>query len=281
MTVQVIAALVAGITSIVVLTAGHLLTIQLADRQKKSQINSQYLNPLRLYVEEVYYRLYEINHMPKSHNWLLSIQHERELSDQEEDWYTSEGCYLVSSCYFTACLFASIVKVREDIPYLRLARNSDTELLRLTFLISKALLRESGIFYALQHNIGKEMYRDDDLISYKEFCKILKDPKQRLWFDRLVKFYLDLGKVQLLAAERASDALSAMWDLGEFIDRSVQGGKSIETRLISELKVDPLSPIKKATRFFSANRYPRPRNPSLAQPSTAHRMARANQTTEE
>lgn len=48
------------------LCGGYLLSRLRAAREKKSQINSQYMNPLRLFAEEVYYRLYEIRDVPEA-----------------------------------------------------------------------------------------------------------------------------------------------------------------------------------------------------------------------
>jgi hypothetical protein len=267
--VEVTAALIAGLTSLMVLGGGHLLSRLGAARDKKSQINSKYMNPLRLFAEEVYYRLYEIKDVPEAPSWLSqSIQHEGELSRQEDEWYIGNGCYLISSCYFTACLFATITRLRRDIPYLQLGRNADTELLRLTFRVSKAFLRDLGIFYVVQHTIGRQMYDEDRLLNYREFCHLLRKPEDRIWFSQLLSFYLDLGRRDARAWTRLDEALAAIWDLGDFVDRVVKGGRSIETRLISEGRLPPFSAVARRLRILTANRYPKSQNPSLNRPAT-------------
>ncbi len=270
MPVEAIAAAIAGLTSVIVLAAGHLFSVGVAARDKKSQINSQYLNPLRLFAEEAYYRLYEIKFEPEAHKWLIqSVRQEDEVGEQDDEWFTSTGCYLISSSYFTACLFATITKVRRDIPYLQLDKNADTELLRLIFRVSKAFLRDLGIFYVIQHTIGREMQGEDGILNYKEFCLLLKNREKRLWFARLLRFYLDLGNREEKACRRLDEALDAIWDLGNFVDHVVKGGRSIETRLISEGRLKPLSPVKKRLRILSANLYPRSQNPGLNRTDTA------------
>jgi len=257
-------ALIAGLTSVIVLAGGHFLSRVGAAREKKSQVNSLYMNPLRLFAEEAYYRLFEIKIEPEAPNWLSqSISHADELSEQEDDWYIGRGCYLISSCYFTACLFATITRLRRDIPYLQLGRNVDTELLRLTFRVSKAFLRDLGIFYVIQHTIGRQMYNEDRLLNYREFCQLLGRREDRIWFSQLLTFYLDLGKRETKAWRRLDEALDAIWDLGNFIDRVVKGGRSIETRLISEGRLKPLSPSARRLRILTANLYPKSQNPGL------------------
>src|ERR1700724_1515071 len=211
MDVKILAGLIAAATTIVVVPLTHRLQVWIADRQQRGQINSKYLNPLRLYAEEVYFRLFEISFKPGFASFLRSVQEEKELTQREDVWFTGTGCYLASSCYFTACLFASIAKVRTDIPYLRLGRKADTELLRQTFLVSRAFLQDLGIFYPIQHSIGWEMFRDGRLLTYREFCQVLKIAKRRLWFDRLTRFYLDLASDNERARQRAQAALLAIW----------------------------------------------------------------------
>jgi hypothetical protein len=269
MEVQVTTAVVAASAAVVVAAAGHLFNGWVARQQGKRQVNSEYLNPLRLYAEETYFRLYELKFRSEAHSWLLAIQEERELSDQEDTWFSHRGCYLISTCYFTACLFGTIARVRSGIPYMRLGRNTDTELLRLTFLVSKSFLRDRGVYYALQHNLGNEMYKDGRLLSYGEFCLMLKEPRTRVWFDRLIRFYLEVGMEKERAFGRVDSALEAIWNLSAFTDQVVRGGKSIETRLVSERKLCPPSLVKRALRLLSGNRIPKTPNPALNRPETA------------
>ncbi len=263
MDVKILAGLIAAATTIVVVPLTHRLQVWIADRQQRGQINSQYLNPLRLYAEEVYFRLFEISFKPRSASFLRAVQDEKELTQQEDAWFTGTGCYLASSCYFTACLFNSITMVRTNIPYLRLGHKADTELLRQTFLVSRAFLQDLGIFYPIQHSIGWEMSRDGRLLTYREFCQLLKIPETRLWFDRLTRFYLDLASDDEKAWQRAQAALLAIWALSSCVDKAVGGGHSIETRLMAEHELPPLPWPTRALRFLSRHRFAAARNPAL------------------
>lgn len=103
-----------------------------------------------------------ISSLPKGQKenllFLGDLQDPQQLSRRRDDWFKGAGCYFTSSCYFTACLFACIKKVREDIPYLKLRKVSDTELLRRIFTVSHSFLQDLGVYYAIQHSIGSEMY---------------------------------------------------------------------------------------------------------------------------
>lgn len=123
--------------------------------------------------------------------------------------------------------------------------------------------RDLGIFYVIQHTIGRHMYNEDRLLNYREFCQLLGKREDRMWFSQLLVFYLDLGKRDTRAWRRLDEALDAIWDLGNFIDRVVKGGRSIETRLISEGRLKPLSPAARRLRILTANRYPKSQNPGL------------------
>ena len=125
-------------------------------------------------------------------------------------------------------------QIRENIPYLKLRSGDDTALLTRMFSVSYAFLYELGIFYALQPVIGTEMWHrgDSRFISYREFCELLMDPSQRQWFDRLLLFYLEVGRGN--RSENVYLGLNALRALGLFVDRAAQGSDSIGTRLTAE-----------------------------------------------
>lgn len=60
------------------------------------------------------------------------------------------------------------------------------------------------------------------VITYRGFCEVLQDPVRRVWYDRLLQFYIDVGKggrlEQLRRAQRALEALSRLLDAGAAIE---------------------------------------------------------------
>ncbi len=131
------------------------------EESNRKKINLTYLNPLRLLLEENYVRISEILFRFSEEGEckaLLFIDNAEDVSSQDADWFNGKGCYLISSCYLTACLFFSIKQVRDNVPYLRLGKDSDTELLTHMFYISHAFLRHYGVFYVTQPSIGNDMF---------------------------------------------------------------------------------------------------------------------------
>lgn len=247
--VALLSAIIATITSVAVVLLQEGLKTLTSKRQQATSINSAYLNPLRLYAEETFFRLYEIDErftkgQKENLLFLENIQNPQQLSNQSDDWFNGEGCYFTSSCYFTACLFACIKKVREDIPYLKLGKANDTDFLNRMFAVSRGFLQELGIFYAIQHSIGSEMYvtTEQRLITYREFCGLLKNPTRRVWFDRLLVFYIDVNQGKRISI--VTQIIGAIYNLSSFCElksqrsryRTVQGSTSIDARLKAENK---------------------------------------------
>ncbi len=235
---NITAAIVGGAAGFAVVGLERGLEYWIKKRERMAEINSRHLNPLRLYSEETYFRLLEISdHVRQNEgccNILLTIDNAKNVSEKDSDWFNSEGCYLISSCYFTACLFGAIKNVREDMPYLKLRSGDDTTLLNQMFAVSRAFLKDMGVFYAVQHAIGSQMWQYDSsqFLSYREFCEILMNCDHRPWFDRLIQFFLETGKGK--RKENIENALKALRQLGRFVDNAAGGGDSIGSRLKSE-----------------------------------------------
>lgn len=204
---------------------------------QRHKINLTYLNPLRLSLEEAYIRLREIAKDVDQQGIvpaLLFIENPADISTQEAEWFNGEGCYLISTCYITACLFFAIKQVRDHLPYLRLSRESDTELMNLLFRVSRAFLQDLGIFYVIQPSIGSDLYlsAQNRLMTYREFCERLQDPAHRVWCDRLILFFLETGQGK--KRDRIPAALHAIQELSAFLDKHIGKGVVIEERLKAE-----------------------------------------------
>jgi hypothetical protein len=198
-------------------------------RTERKKIKDDYINPLRLFIEEVHYRIEDMFRFPENRALLAGPGH-AEISLQTPEWFNAHGCYFASSCYFTACLFAAMERVREGIPYLRLKRASDTELLSCILRVSHEYLDDFGIFYVIQHSIGDQMWDRvaNRVITYRAFCETLRDPVRRVWFDRLLQFYIDVGSGGRLEQLRRTQAAL------ETLSRLLDGGSAIEARKRAE-----------------------------------------------
>jgi hypothetical protein len=237
------AAFVSALTAIIVLLLTKWMEQKHEKRKESARINKELLNPLRLYLEECYFRTSEIMARLEVAGGpcreLLSVEDPKELSTKEACWFNGEGCYLISSCYFAACLFACTWKIRTEIPYLRLAGTDDSYLLNLILTVSRGFSRDLGIFYAVQHAIGQSMWADGGgrVRGYREFCEALQRDQERVWFDRLLGFYISLGQNQHI--DRAKAVSAAIFDLSAFIDGIAGGGPSIRARLTAEQAMIP------------------------------------------
>jgi len=148
------------------------------ERQETERIISNYLNPLRFYLVENYFRLAEIlqriTRDGGKNEALLYLKDPEEISEKSAEWFTGHGCYLTSSCYITARLFYQLDKIRQDLSYLRLSRKDDTELLTLITVLSRCFRQDHGIYYSLQPSIGNDIYlsRESRLIKYPSTIKL-------------------------------------------------------------------------------------------------------------
>jgi hypothetical protein len=228
-----IAPLIATISTLIVLY----LNQRIEQGKNKQKLLLEYLNPLRLSLEENYNRVNRIKAIldkEKVAQDLLVIQTPQEVSDKPSIWFNESGCFLISSCYLTACMFYHLKKVREDLPYLNLGGANDTKLWQCMFGVNLAFTQDLGIYYVIQYSIGHDMYSQEtqQLLSYREFCQRLQDQEERVWFDRLISFYLDAGHGRY--PERLNNVISQIENLSIYIEKTIKASRSIQARSQSE-----------------------------------------------
>jgi hypothetical protein len=220
-----IGAVAAFIVALLTMSAGRVAEL----RGERKRIKSQYLNPLRLFAEEAHYRMEDMFRFP-GNRAALGGETPETVSAKPAAWFNEAGCYFASTCYFTACLFAAMRRVREGIPYLRMSGAADTELLTRILAVSHEFLDDDGVYYVVQHSIGEQTWDPGakGMMSYRTFCQALQDPSRRVWFDRLLAFYMDVGAgrrlEQLKRAQTALEALSRLLDGGV----AIQARKQVE-----------------------------------------------------
>lgn len=236
---EVATAIISAVTSILVVLITYGLSsyreAKLKEKQEADRVISTYLNPLRLYLVENYFRFAEIlkaiTKNGEKHEALLYFTNAKDISEQSAEWFNGHGCYLISSCYITARLFYQLDKIRQELSYLQLSKNDDTELITLITVLSRCFRQDYGIYYLIQPSIGNDMYLASEkrLITYREFCQLLKNPETRVWFDRLLNFYIETGQGQKL--KRIENIMDAIQNMSLFLDRVSGGGNSIRERL--------------------------------------------------
>jgi hypothetical protein len=237
-----IAAIVAAVTSVAVTGLSLVLTgrqRQQAEEQARHRaIDSGFLSPLRLQVATVHIRLVDVLQRAEDDGGrgraLEVIADPAAVSSQRAAWFTGEGCYLTSTVYLTACLFAWMARVSAHHPFPQMRRSADTELTRLLMNVQRGFLRDFGIYSALQPSIGEAMWLPGEghLRTYREFCALLTDPEGFAWFERVFLYYLETGRGEKL--DRVRHVVAATKELAGFLDRCLAGSGEI----IAELAAD-------------------------------------------
>lgn len=245
-----IAAVVSAITAITISLLSYMLTARgqrrAKEHEERQRVNAKYLNPLRFYLVENHFRLSEILRRVDSgggKNELFFVDKAEQVSSKEDSWFNGSGHFLASSTYLTACLFAHLKKVREDIPYLRLQGAEDTRLAELMLPVHHGFSRRLNVFYVTQHSIGEDLWlRGEGRVrTFREFCDLLRDPSQRVWLDRLINYYLKIEKGDQQQLELARSAVAATRVLTDFLDACVGGGRSIQSRWEAEERPLPVA----------------------------------------
>jgi len=230
-------ALIAATVSAVTSVAVALISFQLASRQQSRSaerterkiLSETYLNPLRFQIADNHYRILDALRRPAARQRMLAVNEAKEISSKGLVWFNEEGSYLASSVYLMACLFAYLKRVRDQVPYLQLPGNDDTRLVELMLKLQIPLVKEGGVQYAVQTSLGQDMWvTENRLCTYREFCELLREPESRVWFDRLITFFVEIGRRQKI--DRALKLVTAMWELAAFLDECVGGGRAIISR---------------------------------------------------
>jgi hypothetical protein len=84
--------------------------------------------------------------------------------------------------------------------------------------VSLGYLRNDGVYFALQDNIGDLLISGESTISFRHFCELLSDGGHLIWFSRLIDYYLATAKGEHLA--RVDEALTAREELLTFFDHA-------------------------------------------------------------
>lgn len=240
MNIELLNAIIAAVTSVFVAILSQIL---IRYREKRQNIDTDihylrkdYINPIRFMLAENYYRIYEITEKDEKRKKLLVINEASEVMKKNMDWFVEDGCYLISSCYLTACLFAYMENIRNGMPFFKSSYHNDTKLMELINRLVVDFSKGLKIFYVIQKNIGKESYiKDEDrVITYREFCTLLKDEENFKWYESLINYYLEIGNGEY---EQQQVLLVHIKELAKFFDKMVFGGDSIRQKMLAEGKI--------------------------------------------
>lgn len=240
MNIELLNAVIAATTSVFVVILSQLL-IRNNEKRKAldadiSRFRKYYINPIRFILSENYYRLYEIMEKEEKREKLLVVDESVEVRGKNMDWFVKDGCYLISSCYFTACLFVCMENIRNGIPFFKSSYHNDTKIMELINKLVVDFSSNLNIFYVIQMNIGKELYIKDEnrVLTYREFCVLLKNEENFKWYQTLIDYYLRIGKGESIQQKLL---LVHIKELSKFLDKMVLGGDSIKQKMLAEGKI--------------------------------------------
>lgn len=239
----VLVASVAAATSLAVASIGPWVSRGVESsrdrREATLDVNLRHLAPLRQQLAETTVRNQEILRRAQHHDLadLAVLDDPDDLEHHPLEWFAGEGCYLMSTTYLTACLFAEFRRLQGAYPFLRLRDDDrDSELAALVLRIRLAFSGVDGVFYVVQDAIGADMLgRDGHVATYPAFVRAVRDPERRTWYRQLMQFYRHLAAGD--GTSRLEDALSAMHSLASLLDAVVGGAASITSRLGAEVEV--------------------------------------------
>jgi hypothetical protein len=127
------------------------------------------------------------------------------------------GYFALSSIYITAVYFANASKIRSELPYIRLEPADDRALLDRLSEVRAALSGKYNIWEVLQDSLGTYMRQGGGgVINYREFCGMIMDRDEFVWFLRLIDFFCD---IQVKKHEELEKIISSLDQLVEFLKR--------------------------------------------------------------
>ena len=209
-------------------------TLYIKIREKREILFDKYLNRLKMANEEVFIRINELLHRSQANKMgVLAINCFEELAEKDALWYNEVGSFFTSTCYFVCWLFYCIEKIRREIPHFKIRGVKTIEFMNSLFDLQYAFLKDIGIFYNIQANMGREFEGEDgEVISYREFCEKLMDDKNRIWFKRLIQFMVDFKNGGRF--EQFYEIKENSLKLGLLLERMTKNPGLLEARIARE-----------------------------------------------
>ena len=233
----IIAAAVAAATSLLVAVIGPWIARSYETTRERrvliSAVNLKHLAPLRQQLAEAAFRHRRVldDFRVGGRNLAAGLDNVSDVHTKPLDWFAGEGCFLMSTSYYTARLFAEIVRLGDAYPYLRLDdKRKDGELTALALRVRLAFAGEGGVWFAIQAAIGDDMIGvDGRLAGYADFCRAVQDQQRGVWYRQLIGLYRALADGQ--GADRIPRIVAAMENLSHLLDAAVGSSASVSDRL--------------------------------------------------
>jgi hypothetical protein len=197
----IVVSAVVGVAAAWVTTFFKLRAERGADRDKeKEHVTLKILHPLLVASEDFLDRISDINRRRNDplksvdmRRWFKEID-ERKSGDPERFafWANDEGYFAMSTLYITALYFYFAGKIRRDLPFFQLAEGDESALLSHLSEVRVAIGGKFGIWEVMQDSLGAYLATKSGAKNYREFCEMIMDAKDAVWFNRLIDFYRDI-----------------------------------------------------------------------------------------
>ena len=174
------------------------------EREKEQEhIRLKFLNPLLIASEDLRGRIIDIKRRRKDAtkceemmHWFRDIKANTRQDKQAFGfWANDEGYFAMSTLYITAVYFHFASRIRRDFPFVKLESNRPTALLSRIAEVRTSIGGKFGIWEAVQDSLGTYLSDEKNGVkNYKDFCELIIDKGECIWFNRLVDFYRDVDK---------------------------------------------------------------------------------------
>lgn len=220
----------------------------LEKEKEKEHIRLTYLNPLLVAGEDLLERILDIKARRKSNQakadmiqWFKEIKsNDRQNKASFERWANDEGYFAMSTLYVTALYFSHASKIRSELPFIELSPGDDKALLNHISKARTAIGGKYGIWETIQDALGSNLIKNDQggVMNYKDFCKVIADESEYIWFNRLIDFYRDVHKK---LDEHIDNIAASLTDLIEFLVTSLKIKRTqfrIDDKVLAALKIE-------------------------------------------
>lgn len=198
--------------------------LQILEKKRKEEKNRiQYLNPLRTSAEDLVKRLEEVKKkMTVEEQKRFVLESFKRVNKNEiakrvefDEWCNIEGYFAMSTLYITSVYFFRANKLRYEFPSAQLDPSQDEVLLQRLSKIRVFFGEEYGIWETIQDSIGSYIKKlDGSLMNYKEFCGLVADSNNHVWFLSLINFYASFN---LKLKDEVSRLILSLEDLINFL----------------------------------------------------------------
>jgi len=205
---EIIVAIISGVLGILASFIFFKVKNKYIESETNKKVINEYLDPLIIITDDLRDKLKDLIKRVKEKDSLLKDTL-KQLSDnfdgssssifyelwKDENefikWTNQMGHYPMSLLYVTALYFSRAYYIRTKLPFLKLTRSTDRELLKKINAVRISLGGEFGIWDEIQDSAGIFIKKDKDneFMNYWKFCSEIYAKKRYYYFYKVINFY--------------------------------------------------------------------------------------------